>query len=147
MKITRSFKYILVILWMILIFFFSNNNGISSTKQSDSFIIKPITFINNIVHLDMDQEEINRIIEIVEVPIRKCAHIFLYFVLAILVASLLKTYNFSYQEIFIYSFLICLLYSISDEIHQLFIAGRSGNLIDVVIDSLGIYLGIFIKHK
>ena len=37
---------------------------------------------------------------------------------------------------------IGVLYAISDELHQLMIAGRSGNIKDVIIDSLGILTGI-----
>jgi len=38
--------------------------------------------------------------------------------------------------------LICVLYAASDEIHQLFIAGRSGEVRDVLIDSAGASIGI-----
>ena len=48
---------------------------------------------------------------------------------------------------FIVSLLICVIYALSDEIHQLFIIGRSGNIIDVLIDSLGSIIGIFIIKK
>ena len=33
-------------------------------------------------------------------------------------------------------------YSITDEIHQIFISNRAGRCIDVLIDSLGIFTGI-----
>ena len=36
------------------------------------------------------------------------------------------------------------LYAISDEIHQTFIPGRSGEIRDVIIDSLGIFTGLLI---
>ena len=37
---------------------------------------------------------------------------------------------------------ICLLYAASDEIHQLFVPGRSGEVRDVMIDFSGAVLGI-----
>ena len=40
------------------------------------------------------------------------------------------------------SFLIGSLYSVSDEYHQTFIEGRSGELRDVVIDSSGVLLAV-----
>lgn len=143
----RWIKIVLVILWMMLIFMFSNNSGVNSTNQSNSFIRTPIVIISRMLNKQIDEDKINQIIEIIEVPIRKCAHIFLYFILGILVSSLLKTYNLSFKQRFVYAFVICVLYSISDEIHQLFIPGRSGNIKDIFIDSLGIYLGIFLKTK
>ena len=41
-----------------------------------------------------------------------------------------------------YSSLIGVIYAVSDELHQLFVNGRSGKIIDVVIDSIGIFTGI-----
>ena len=41
-------------------------------------------------------------------------------------------------------FLISLIYACSDEFHQLFIAGRAGQIQDVMIDSIGILIGFLI---
>ena len=38
------------------------------------------------------------------------------------------------------------LYSASDEIHQLFVPGRSGEVLDVIIDSCGALIGILITN-
>lgn len=130
---------------MSIIFFFSNNNSNESSYQSKGFIYNSIEIISKIFNVDTSKEQINNIIEIIEYPVRKCAHIFLYFVLAILVTSLLKCYNLNIKQIIFYSFMICLIYAIMDEIHQLFTPGRSGNINDLFIDSLGIYLGVYIN--
>lgn len=48
------------------------------------------------------------------------------------------------------SFAICFLYAVSDEYHQSFVAGRSPQLKDVMIDSLGalsVLLGIAIINQ
>ena len=39
-----------------------------------------------------------------------------------------------------------MLYAITDELHQLFINGRSGNFIDVLIDSVGGAIGIAVVY-
>jgi len=44
----------------------------------------------------------------------------------------------------LFAFLICVIYAISDEIHQLFVPGRTGQLKDVIIDSSGSFVGIAI---
>lgn len=132
---------------MILIFYFSNQPANNSSMQSKGVIIKSITAVTKIVNKNISEKELEKIIYITEKPVRKLAHIFLYFVLAILVTWLLKSYNLEYNQIFLYSIMICILYSFSDEIHQLFISGRSGSIIDVFIDNLGSYLGVFIINK
>ena len=40
------------------------------------------------------------------------------------------------------SIIVCALYAASDELHQLFISGRSGEIRDVVIDSIAASIGI-----
>ncbi len=40
--------------------------------------------------------------------------------------------------------LIGILYAVSDEIHQLYVPGRSGELRDVLLDSLGVVLGMLL---
>ena len=45
------------------------------------------------------------------------------------------------------SLLICLIYAFSDEIHQLFVLGRSGEFRDVLIDFCGSILGYFIINR
>jgi VanZ family protein len=41
----------------------------------------------------------------------------------------------------------CLTYAASDEIHQLFIRERSGQLLDVAIDTVGILIGLWLYIK
>ena len=42
----------------------------------------------------------------------------------------------------IFAFLICVVFAISDEHHQTFVAGRTGQPLDVVIDSAGAIAGL-----
>ncbi len=75
---------------------------------------------------------------------RKVAHITEYFILALLLYRAFKgSFHLSYLGLFLWSFSLTFLYAISDEIHQLFVFGRSGNLEDVMIDTLGI-IGFYI---
>ena len=47
------------------------------------------------------------------------------------------------KRTFIFAIILCILYAISDEIHQHFIPGRSGDLLDVGIDTMGSCLGVW----
>ena len=40
------------------------------------------------------------------------------------------------------SFIICVIFAISDEFHQTFVAGRTGQSLDVLIDSAGALVGL-----
>lgn len=140
--------WILVIFWMSLIFYFSSFNGIDSTKQSQGFLYNTLGKIIDIVNPNIDVEKKDLIIQRLDTPIRKIAHASVYFILAILVYLLLKEYNI--KKIYLTSFIICFLYACSDEIHQLYVSDRSGELLDVMIDSVGsvmLLLFIYLKSK
>ena len=124
-------KYISLIvltLWMIFIFIMSHTSSIDSSNQS-GFIVN---FINNILHIDD--------VELLETLIRKSAHLFEYFVLGILMINCLRKYNI--KNHILISIILCFTYACTDEIHQLFIPGRDGNIKDVIIDTLGSFIGI-----
>ena len=135
-------KLILVILWMIVIFSFSNQKANDSSKLSDGLILKTVRIIEKITNKEYSDEEI---LEKFVRPVRKLAHFTIYLILGVLVYLYIKEFNISNK--FIVSLLICILYAISDEIHQLFIVGRSGKILDVLIDSLGSLTGIFVIKK
>ena len=42
----------------------------------------------------------------------------------------------------IYTWIFCIIYAIFDEIHQIYVPGRTGKAIDVIIDTLGSCMGI-----
>ena len=135
----KIIKIILVILWMILIFIFSNQPADDSSKLSDGIILKTVRFVEKIVDKDFNDEEV---LEKFVKPVRKLAHFTIYLILGLLVIWMLQDYDFNIKKQMIISVLICILYACSDEIHQLFISGRSGEIMDVFIDSLGSYIGI-----
>ena len=117
-----------------MIFCFSNQVSDDSTKLSNGFIRNTICKIN---------KDCDKVIEKTFTPVRKCAHFFIYLILGILV---MNCFNIDKKYI-IYSVIICFLYSISDEVHQIFVPGRSGEVLDVLIDTCGSFLGINILYK
>ena len=79
--------------------------------------------------------------------VRKGAHIFAYFVLGILTFNALWRVGlskFKFNSPAILSIIVCALYAASDEFHQLFIIGRSGEFRDIMIDSCAAMVGVFI---
>ena len=48
------------------------------------------------------------------------------------------------KHIYFISFIICFLYASSDEFHQLFVPGRSGQVTDIFIDMIGVVLGLLL---
>lgn len=124
---------LLPLIWMAIIFIFSQQPASISSGQSG-------VFVEQLHHIapGIDQQLLTFII-------RKSAHIFAYFILGILIFNALWRINFSkltYSQPTISSITICALYAASDELHQLFVSGRSGEIRDVVMDSIAASIGI-----
>ena len=117
---------LLMVLWMIFIFVMSSFNGSDSANQSN-FIVSFISHIFNINN-----------IELLSFIVRKLAHFMEYLILGILVYNCFLKCNLS--------IFLCLLYAISDEVHQIFVPGRSFQIRDVLIDLCGAIFGIIFLY-
>ena len=72
----------------------------------------------------------------------KIAHFFLYFGFAFMILrAALET---GIESAVCFTYLIAILYSFSDEIHQYFVPNRSCDYLDFLVDSLGISISIYL---
>ena len=137
----KIIKLILVLLVMITIFIFSNDSRKASSNKSDSLISRTVEIILNRKLTNKEKEiYISKYVVIV----RKTAHFTLYFLLGLFYISFLKEFNLDNKKLLIYTIIFVFIYACSDEIHQLFVPGRSGEITDVLIDTTGGILASFI---
>lgn len=134
-------KLILVICCMLTIFLFSNDNFLKSTEKSDGVIIKGTEFLLN---RKLSKNERYSFIKKFVFPVRKSAHFIIYFILGILVISLFLEYRDLCFNTILLVGIFCFLYACSDEIHQIFVTGRSASIFDVFIDMCGSICGCLI---
>ena len=138
---------IFIVLWMGVIFCLSNQPAIDSSELSDGFISNTIGNVYKLLNKNISSDELSEIKIKYTHPVRKMAHFTIYMILGILVTLLVREYNVSFNNCLFISLLVCLLYSISDEVHQLFVMGRSGEIRDILIDTSGSFIGIFVFNK
>ena len=79
----------------------------------------------------------------------KVFHVGEYAVLGYLVARALRNYGLSKRQLFLRAFALCVLYGISDEVHQMFVPHRYPSVMDILADGIGSSLGIgmYIKSR
>lgn len=120
------------VLWMGFIFYMSHQPAKISSVQSDNVvhIIKKVSKSEEI------KNNINSFI------VRKGAHMFLFCVLGILFFGSMYNGDNILRSVFI-ALVSAFLYACSDEYHQTFIVGRSGQFDDVLIDFSGAFIGVF----
>jgi len=73
------------------------------------------------------------------IPIRKCAHMFLYCILSL---TVFMHFRFKSEIPHIWALLSCFIYACTDEFHQLFVPGRGAVISDIGFDCIEAFIGI-----
>ena len=139
--IIRIVLIILILGWMYVIFGFSADDGDESQSLSDKITFRVIKVLKPDYN-KMPEKEQHAYFMAVSKTVRKIGHFGEYGMLGLLVTGFLLTFerirNIS-RKWYIYLMTVgwCLLYAISDEIHQGFVKGRNTRPIDIVVDVLG----------
>ncbi|TYO92008.1 VanZ family protein [Desulfallas thermosapovorans] len=132
----KFLSWITVILWMVLIFNLSSQVAEQSNELSTGItevIVKTVEKVAPMAEFDI--KSFNNVL-------RKNAHFFAYLVLGILLLNALRRSGVNGYRSFALTLGFCVLYAVSDEVHQLFVSGRGGQVKDVIIDSAGVSVGI-----
>jgi len=132
----KIFSWITVILWITLIFYLSHQSATDSNKLSIGVTGGIVERVDNVSpDNELDIGNFNHIV-------RKNAHFFIYLVLGVLVVNALRRSGVYIYKSIRLAFFICVLYSITDELHQLFVPDRGAQMEDMLIDSAGAIVGI-----
>ena len=138
-KNNRRLSIAASVAWMALIFRFSSEVKAQSSARSGEIVAKLHPYLMGVPE------------GLLEFLVRKSAHIGLYFVLGVLVCNVLRYYIHDAKKLLMWSMVWVSGYAALDEIHQLFVPGRSGEVRDVLIDSVAGLVGIgaywLIKNK
>ena len=145
----KSIIFLIIIIgWCGVIFLFSNQISSKSNEKSREIIsfvtLKSVSVSNylHITHIDLnDKVWLSQTVTRWNRSFRKFCHAFVYFILCIFLLFFFDSYGFSLSKSMYYAIVLCFLYSITDEFHQLFILGRTGQFLDCLIDTFGACCG------
>lgn len=144
MKRKKIAMYIFLVLSVITaaaIFYFSNQSAEVSYSVTDNVV-------SSVTKAPVTQKEWDVKNELM-VYVRKYAHVLIYGALSFFASMTIFFSGIAQKRKWyirsIYALLICIAYSISDEIHQTFVPGRGASLNDILIDSMGIVCGISVS--
>lgn len=142
-RFIKILLWVATLVWMWIIFLFSAQNAQVSSNQSGTVIHTILSVLDSSFEsLSLVEQEAR--IETLQYVVRKLAHMSVYGVLGILCMGALLTHRMRSGLRPLVAFGICVFYAFSDEWHQTFVPGRSGELRDVCFDSLGAFLGILL---
>ena len=141
-QIARFVLIVLIIINCIVIFEFSSEQSVKSSDRSGRIVEKIVEINPRTKNLKGSERE--KVKESLITPIRKSAHFLVYTNLGMLLILCSKTFDIKNKKRILVSFMLAFLYACTDEIHQLFVSGRSCEFRDVCIDSCGALAGILI---
>jgi VanZ family protein len=132
----RLSRYLPLFLWVVLIFIAST--GLMSGENTNS-ILKPII---HWVFPHASEPTVN----LIHMILRKGAHFTEYAILALLAARAFSTSSHEplRSHWFLVSLLLVVIYALSDEFHQSFVASRTPSIYDCFIDSWGGLTGLML---
>ena len=139
MKNKKIIFAIMTILWVAVIFSFSLQPGDVSGDISGSFLRKVLEWFAPGVFEKLEtmpQEQL----DILHTVLRKCAHFTEFAVLGVL--SSLTLFQTKVSRRVLMAMVFCLVIASMDETLQLFVDGRAGRFVDVMIDESGALAGI-----
>lgn len=144
----RSMKFfvrvvttVCTVLWMVLIFSFSAQPDTESAQVSSGVSYRLVSGIDQILKLEKSEQEIKEAAVSIEFPVRKIAHMSEFAILFLLLLGMFFAYGKT-KHAFKYAFWLTVLYAATDEFHQLFVPGRAGRIMDVLIDSAGAFFAL-----
>jgi VanZ family protein len=133
----KNLSWTAIIFWCGMIFYQSSKPAPASDAES-LFIV---TLVNSLLHAVAGPSSF----EITNGMVRKTAHFFEYFILGSLLFSGYYR-KAALKQTFLFALVTGIAYATSDEIHQIFVPGRTCRLFDVMIDSSGIVLGLVLLY-
>jgi VanZ family protein len=139
-KILRAVFAVCFVLWAVVIFMFSAENAENSEQTSKSYAGFAVSVYAKIFG-EIPDEDYENVCSAITHFVRKTAHFTIYLVLSVFATLCALCFDGNCLRFGI-SYGSCVLYAISDEIHQYFVPGRAMMAVDVLIDSLGALLGL-----
>ena len=133
----RAILWLITLALLLMMFGFSAQEGTQSGSISGK-IARPIT--DSLAQRQgLTGQAYWKLYAQVDFAVRKTAHFLEYMLLGLLLTLLLDSYRAHWL-----SWAGCTLYAATDEIHQLFVAGRTGKWQDVLLDSSGALAGLLL---
>lgn len=140
---------VLTVGWMAVIFAFSSQDGSASSETSGRVVEAAIQILKPDFK-NMKTQDQQSFRSMVTIVVRKGAHCTEYFILGLLLFLLFWQWRPSFigrdlimwHRVCLSAWVTAALYACTDELHQVFSAGRSPQIRDVCIDSAGAALGV-----
>ena len=138
---------VLLILLYIAIWGFSGQDADHSGSLSMGITERLVDFFSTITGRNWTEEAIEAFAVYFEHPVRKLAHVLEYSLMSVLVFGIWAPHYQANKKRMLFSILWVFISASVDEFHQVFVPGRYGSFADVLLDTAGGALSLFIVYR
>lgn len=140
----KPLSFLPALFMMYVIYYLSGQDGATSAGLSLKVSIKVVELASRIFDHQLSTDEIMQYADLIHFLIRKCAHVTLYFLLAVSVSFPLYVYGLRGIPLMLVAGGFCIAFACGDEYHQSLVEGRGPSKQDVMIDSIGVLTGVIL---
>lgn len=140
----KPLSFLPAIFMMYVIYYLSGQDGATSAGLSLKVSIKIVELAAELFDHPLSSAQIMEYADLIHFLIRKCAHVTLYFLLAVSVSFPLYVYGLRGIWLMLVAGAFCIAFACGDEYHQSLVQGRGPSKRDVLIDSIGVFAGIIV---
>ncbi|MDF2538325.1 MAG: hypothetical protein K0S76_1346 [Herbinix sp.] len=137
----KYISWLPAVIIMGIIFMYSSKPAVNSDESSMFYANQILDVYEKITGNEIEGAEREKNLEDINHIVRKSAHFIEYGVLACFVAFHFFVSKRKRIHILLLATAISAIYAATDEFHQLFVSGRSGQMKDVLLDSSGAFTG------
>ena len=143
-KLHKVILVTLTVAMMVVIFCFSAEPAETSDRTS-GFLVDGIVHIVCPDYDNLSPDAQSAVYNTLQLIVRKTAHFTEFAVLGLLLRLTLEAFRPG-KILSLWAWLFGTLYAATDELHQLLVSARSGQIRDVILDSCGVLAGVMVAR-
>ncbi|MDD2553843.1 MAG: VanZ family protein [Desulfotomaculaceae bacterium] len=138
----KILSWLAVLLWMLVIFLLSAQPASFSNANSKGIVTRVVDTTVKLTKVGISEPEKAMLVKRINSVAREYMHGVVFLVLGLLTQNAVTKGGAARMKAAAIALVICLTYGLTDEIHQLFVPGRSFQVSDLAMDAIGSIIGI-----
>ncbi|MGE5633540.1 MAG: VanZ family protein [Caulobacteraceae bacterium] len=137
-------SWMFVLIWMIVIFYLSSQKAQASDRFSRAVTSAILRIIGILKEIAIETSGTEDWFSLLNSTVGEYAHGIIYFILVLLVRNAFSQSGFKGFRLYTASFVFCAAYTVTDELHQIFVPGRGAEVEDFMTDCAGAIIGLIL---
>lgn len=140
-NIKKTLSWVAVLLWMLAIYLLSAQPASYSNANSKGIVTRVVDTTVKVTKAQITEPEKRKLIDRINSTAREYMHGVVFLVLGLLAQNAVLENRRKGLKALALALAVCMIFAVTDEFHQLFVPGRSFQISDLAMDSIGSMIG------